>query len=715
MSLELDAQTSILGNIGFYSYGMASLAYIMVMILAFIIRRNSPLGTALLAATAFTALWASAVTVSTLLWEPQVRLIQLTEILRTASWIFVLLTLLGTRLQGTNHILATDRWVPWFATAILLVLAAVFGVEPLVEQLSPAFDISLYANFSAWLAMSIVGLLLLEQFFRNSNEDELWATKHMCVGLGILFAFDFFMYAEALLFRHLDQALWQARGFVSTMAAALMAISIARTDRSGPSDNDHGVSLSRHVAFHSLTLMASGIYLITMALAAYFIRYLGGSWSGVLQIAFLCAAGLTLIVLLFSGQIRARSRVWLSKNFFSYKYDYRLEWLQFTRTLAGGDNDIPQNIIRAVSKLAKSPSGVLWSLTDNGRFNILANWEMPLPESDLDLGNLAHWLQAHGWIIDLREWRRAPDVYRNLQLPALLTEIPRAWLVIPLLFGDRLQGILLLRESELVQDLNWEDRDLLKLAGRQAASHLAQFQSDKALVDSRQFEAFNRLSAYVIHDLKNILAQLSLVVSNAQKHKENPEFIDDMVNTVSNSVTRMSKLMAQLRSGAGQTELQQFDLDELLESVVADCKLRMPVPEFSQVDGDYSLRGDYERLQTVFSHLIQNAQEATEKEGRVSVRLMNSPGCAIVEIEDTGTGMDAHFVRHRLFKPFDSTKGLTGMGIGAFESRDFIRRLGGDISVSSTPGQGSLFRLSVPTENTTKVKHESGQQEVNNR
>lgn len=715
MSLELDAQTSILGNIGFYSYGMASLAYIMVMILAFIIRRNSPLGTALLAATAFTALWASAVTVSTLLWEPQVRLIQLTEILRTASWIFVLLTLLGTRLQGTNHILATDRWVPWFATAILLVLAAVFGVEPLVEQLSPAFDISLYANFSAWLAMSIVGLLLLEQFFRNSNEDELWATKHMCVGLGILFAFDFFMYAEALLFRHLDQALWQARGFVSTMAAALMAISIARTDRSEPSDNDHGVSLSRHVAFHSLTLMASGIYLITMALAAYFIRYLGGSWSGVLQIAFLCAAGLTLIVLLFSGQIRARSRVWLSKNFFSYKYDYRLEWLQFTRTLAGGDNDIPQNIIRAVSKLAKSPSGVLWSLTDNGRFNILANWEMPLPESDLDLGNLAHWLQAHGWIIDLREWRRAPDVYRNLQLPALLTEIPRAWLVIPLLFGDRLQGILLLRESELVQDLNWEDRDLLKLAGRQAASHLAQFQSDKALVDSRQFEAFNRLSAYVIHDLKNILAQLSLVVSNAQKHKENPEFIDDMVNTVSNSVTRMSKLMAQLRSGAGQTELQQFDLDELLESVVADCKLRMPVPEFSQVDGDYSLRGDYERLQTVFSHLIQNAQEATEKEGRVSVRLMNSPGCAIVEIEDTGTGMDAHFVRHRLFKPFDSTKGLTGMGIGAFESRDFIRRLGGDISVSSTPGQGSLFRLSVPTENTTKVKHESGQQEVNNR
>lgn len=712
VSLELEAQTGIFGNIGFYSYGMASLAYIMLAILAFIIRRNNPLGGALLAAVSFTALWAAVMTISTLLVEPQTQLLQLTEIARNAVWIFVLLKLLATRLQGTNHILTTDRWVPWFAITISLILAVLLGVEPLIEQLSPVFDLSLYVNFGTWLFMSIVGLLLLEQYFRNSNENELWATKHLCVGLGILFAFDFFMYAEALLFRQLDQTLWQARGFVTTMAAVLMAISIGRTDRSEPQENDHGIYLSRHVAFHSLTLMASGIYLITMALAAYFIRYLGGSWGGVLQVAFLCAAGLTLLVLLFSGQIRASSRVWLSKNFFSYKYDYRLEWLQFTQILASGDNDIPVNIIRAVGRLAKSPSGILWSRTDGGRFNIVASWEMPPPESDIDLGNLPQWLQTHEWIIDLHEWRRAPDVYRNLQLPKLLTEIPRAWLIIPLLFGDQLQGVLLLRESDLVQDLNWEDRDLLKVSGRQAGSHLAQFQADQALVESRQFEAFNRLSAYVIHDLKNILAQLSLMVSNAQKHKHNPEFIDDMVDTVSNSVDRMSNLMVQLRSGAGKTELQEFELDELLESVVAECGLRTPVPEFSRVAGNYALNCDRERLQTVFSHLIQNAQEATEKDGQLSVRLLTSPGCVVVEIEDTGTGMDAHFIRQRLFKPFDSTKGLTGMGIGAFESRDFIRSLGGDITVSSTPGQGSLFRVSIPNGSTELNGHNSTDHEA---
>ncbi len=696
MSLELEAQTGMLSNIGLYSYGAALLAYIMLIVLVFIARRNHPLGSALLAATSLTALWAAVVTVSTVLIEPRIVLIQLAEVARNAAWIFVLLKLIGLRLQGTNQILASNRWIPWFAFAVSLILLALLAAEPLMRQLTPLYDLSLYASFSAWIAMSIVGLLLLEQFFRNSNEGELWGTKHLCLGLGILFTFDFFMYAEGLLFRQLDRNVWQARGIITTMAAVLMAVSISRTDRGQAQENSQGVHLSRHVAFHSLTLMASGVYLIIMALAAYFIRYLGGTWGGVLQISFLCASGLTLIVLLFSGHIRASARVWLSKNFFSYKYDYRLEWLQFTEILASGNRDIPENITRAVANLAKSPAGILWSRSEDGRFNIVANWEMPLPDTDIDLRELSQWLQIHGWIVDLREWRKAPDVYRNLELPKVLTGIPRAWLIIPLLFGDRLQGILLLRESDLLRDLNWEDRDLLKLAGRQAASHLAQFQADRALVESRQFEAFNRLSAYVIHDLKNILAQLSLMVANAQKHKHNPEFIDDMVNTVSNTVNRMSKLMAQLRSDTGQTEQQNFELAELLEKVVTESQLRAPTPEFAVVEGRFTLTCDRERLHTVFGHLVQNAQEATDNNGHIIVRLLRSHGAAVVEIEDTGIGMAEDFIRHRLFKPFDSTKGLTGMGIGAFESRDFIRSLGGDISVQSTPGLGSVFRVHIP-------------------
>jgi len=705
MSLAVDEQTSIVGNIGLYSYGTTLLAYFMLVILVAIARRNTPLGGALLAASVLTAVWAGIVTVSTVMAEPLVLAMQLGEIARDAAWIFVLLKLVGLRLQGTDHILASHRWVPWFGLCFGLIVAGLIATEFLVELLSPVYDLSLYASFSTWIVMSVLGLLLLEQFFRNSNESELWGIKHLCLGLGILFIFDFFMYAEALLFRQLDRNLWLARGIVTTMAAVLMAISVSRTDRSEGVENVRGIHLSRHVAFHSLTLMASGIYLITMALAAYFIRYLGGNWGGVLQVVFLCASGLTLIVLLFSGQIRASTRVWLSKNFFSYKYDYRLEWLQFTQTLASGTNDIPEKITRAVANLAKSPAGLLWSRADDGTFDIVANWEMPIPDTDIDLSDLAHWLQEHEWIIDLREWRAAPDIYRNLELPTFLTAISRAWLIIPLLFGDRLQGILLLRESEIVRDLNWEDRDLLKVAGKQAGSHLAQFQADKALVESRQFEAFNRLSAYVIHDLKNILAQLSLMVANAQKHKHNPEFVDDMVGTVSNTVERMSKLMAQLRSGAGQADQKEFELTDLLDTVVAQCSLRSPVPELIPSNDKFTLTCDRDRLQTVFGHLVQNAQEASDKNGRVIIRTLRENDAAIVEIEDDGIGMDDHFVRNRLFKPFDSTKGLTGMGIGAFESRDFIRSLGGSINVQSSVGKGSIFRVRIPCPKATEHKN----------
>jgi len=694
---KLEAGNGSFSDIGLYSYGSALLAYTLLTILALVIRRYNPVGNALFAASAVTAVWAGSVTLSTLLPTPQTTLIQLAEFARNTAWALVLVQLLRLRLVGSkNHLLTRHSWPAVFAAFFGALLAILLAAGPLQFSLSLSAPMSSNLTFGTWLVMSVLGLLLLEQFFRNSNENELWPVKHLCIGLGILFIYDFFMYAEALLFRHLDRSLWQARGVVTTLGAILMIISLSRTDRSGESAAPRGFHPSRHVAFHSLTLMASGLYLIGMALAAYFIRYLGGSWGGVLQIAFLCAAGLVLVMLLFSGQIRARARVWLSKNFFSYKYDYRLEWLQFTRTLASGDTDIPHDITRAIANLAKSPGGVLWAETENGHFSCVAHLEMPDPRIDMELGSLPVWLQAHQWIIDLNEWRKAPDIYRNLDLPAAVARVPRAWLIIPLVFGEHLQGILMLKESELLRELNWEDRDLLKVASRQAASHLAQYQADKALVESRQFEAFNRLSAYVIHDLKNILAQLSLMVSNAQKHKHNPEFVDDMIETVSNSVSRMNNLMVQLRSGALATETEHFDLAQLLEAAVAECAAREPVPRLSLDGTTHPVNCERERLHTVFCHLIHNAQDAAGKRGRVDVRLCDRGGSAVVEIEDDGAGMDEQFIRERLFKPFDSTKGLTGMGIGAFESRDFIRSIGGDIGVSSSPGEGSLFQVRIP-------------------
>jgi putative PEP-CTERM system histidine kinase len=250
--------------------------------------------------------------------------------------------------------------------------------------------------------------------------------------------------------------------------------------------------------------------------------------------------------------------------------------------------------------------------------------------------------------------------------------------------------------ADPVQSLNWEDRSLLKTAAHQAASYVAQYRLDQALMRARQFEAFSQLSAYVAHDLKNLLAQQSLLLSNAEKHKHNPAFIEDMITTIKSSVDRMQRLMAQLRSGIRGAPPSSIMLDEVIAEAVTLHTKRDPKPQFTTHCAGLQVNADRERLCTVLSHLIQNAQDATPPEGQLQIRLQQDGSNAIIEIEDNGAGMSAEFVKERLFRPFDSTKGLTGMGIGAFESLEFVRSLGGDLNVQSELGQGTLMRVILP-------------------
>jgi putative PEP-CTERM system histidine kinase len=385
----------------------------------------------------------------------------------------------------------------------------------------------------------------------------------------------------------------------------------------------------------------------------------------------------------------------LAKHFFSYRYDYREEWLKFTRALSRLENDIPAGILRTMAPLATASGGVLMGREPDGGLRLLARWNLEdtLPA---DLGQLPAWVQRSGWVVDRNEWLTAPDLYEDLQFPRALAEAQWLWLIVPLFFQDELEGLLFLRAAEAPRRLNWEDRDLLKTAGQQAGALLAQHRANRALVEARQFDAFNRLSAYVIHDLKNILAQQSLMLANAKKHRDNPAFVDDMIATVASSVERMERLMVQMRSGLREAEAAPLDLGELLAEVAERRSGQRPVPRLLPASGSCTVIGDCERLSTVFGHLVQNAQEATPPEGKVTISLSAGRGTVQATVCDNGCGMDAAFLRDRLFQPFESTKGLTGMGIGAFESREYVRQLGGDITVRSEPGQGSTFTVTLP-------------------
>jgi putative PEP-CTERM system histidine kinase len=681
----------MLSNVGLFSYLTASITYAVLTLLLVATVRGRPFGLILIVASALTMLWAAVVAAGTMMAYPPVALMQLTELLRDAAWIFFLLQMMSLRFDGKLMSLAGKRWLPLFVSVLAAILFILFALPAVLANYSLRLEVLWDIDFLVWIGIAILGLVLLEQIFRNAIGGERWSIKYLCFGLGGLFAFDLFMYAQALLFRQMDPQVWQARGLVNALAAPLIAIGIARN-----TDWKQQLQLSRQVVFHTATLLGAGVYLITMAVAGYFIKYLGGNWGGVLQISFLIFAGILLLALLFSGQIRAKTRVFLSKHFFSYKYDYREEWLKFTETLASIGENVPEGITGTMARLVDSPGGLLWGSRDGIYYRLLCNWQMPEPAESADMVKLANWLRESQWVIDVDELRRIPDLYGDLEPPQWLGQIEDAWLIVPLMFNDDLQGILLLEHSPLQKSINWEDRDLLKTAGRQAASHLAQYLANQALVEARQFDAFNRLSAYVVHDLKNILAQQSLLVSNAQKYKHKPEFVDDMITTVGNSVSRMTSLMEQMRSGVRGSGPRELSLSELLQETVRALNAQEPRPGLTLAAQDCIVLSDEERLQTVFGHLIQNAQEACDRTGQVDVSLREESGTAVVEIKDNGKGMDQDFIRHRLFKPFDSTKGLTGMGIGAFESREFVRSLGGDIKVESTPGEGSLFQIFIP-------------------
>jgi putative PEP-CTERM system histidine kinase len=420
----------------------------------------------------------------------------------------------------------------------------------------------------------------------------------------------------------------------------------------------------------------------------------------VLQVTFLFGAVLLLFVMMFSGTLRARLKVFLSKNFFNYHYDYREEWLRFTRTLSEGEPGIQlrERSIQAIAELVDSPGGILWLSQDTGELEQVAHWNMPAEKTAEQLdSSLCQFLEKRQWVIHLDNYDLQPELYDGLDLPEWLRAVPRAWLVVPLILHERLLGFVVLAKSKSNIELDWEVNDLLKTAGMQAASYLAQLEAATALLVARQFESFNRMSAFVVHDLKNLIAQLSLLLSNADKHRDNPEFQKDMVQTIANSRDKMKRLLLQLRGGYSLEPPASVAVHDVVRQAVAARSGLKPAPRFESCAGALSVVAHSARLERVIGHLIQNAVEATPADGEVTVQLSRQTGSAVIEISDTGCGMTEQFMRSRLFKPFESTK-LTGMGIGTYEARQYVRELGGRIDVQTAESQGTTFRVMLPLE-----------------
>lgn len=604
------------------------------------------------------------------------------DILYYACWysaIFgIVLRLTGERLMPA---LRLGGYALLASLSIMAILGAMGGRQVAV----------LYAsNLTIWgnLLMAVYGLLLLEQLYRNVSVTSRHAIKFFSLGLAALFIYDLYLYSQMLIFQAIPPDAWNARGAIYGIAGVFLIITLSKTD------DVPQVSLSRKMVFYTTSLTGAGILLFLMSAVGYYVKLYGGNWGAAAQQVITFCGIMALVIISTVPRYRAHALVFINKHFFSHKYDYRAEWLKLIDQLSQpvDEGDLHQRAIRAVTEIFDCQGGILW-LNSGSRFDPVSayNCELPSHANEPDDSPFIAVLSGKEWVFEATS-QLSPESHA---LPAWADEIDQLWIILPLLNESDLLGFMALSSASQRSRPSWEDLDLLKTVGRQIASYLARHQAAELLAQSRQFDAYNKLTAFIMHDLKNLIAQQALVVDNAAKHKENPAFVEDAIRTIENSVRRMSDLLGKLQRRE-PSPAKALDLDRILMETIKKCADIKPYPSLRLEARGLKARADKDNLIMIMMHLIKNAQEATDHTGFIDVRLTKEGEQAIIEVEDNGEGMSPEFIRERLFKPFVTTKSGKGMGIGVFQAREYIRNIGGDVSVSSEPGLGTTFTVTIP-------------------
>lgn len=481
------------------------------------------------------------------------------------------------------------------------------------------------------------------------------------------------------------------RGGVLVTVAAVFAANAGRVA-------DRPVQLSRTAAVQSLSMLAVLSYLAIFAGVTEAIEALGGRHARVLQTAFVFGSTATALAVLSTPALRAWLRVKVAKHLFRHRYDYRTEWMRFTGVLSRGEADAPlgERVTRAVAELLDCPAGALLAC-DAGALTLAATWnwdDAPLPPS-IDDRALCRHLAETGRVIELDAVRAGSADGDRPAVPPILLAIPDAWAIVPLPQPGGLAGAILLARPPIARTLDWEDFDLLKVAGRQAAASLAEWQAQTRLAEAERFDEFNRRFAFILHDIKNLVSQLSLVARNAERHADNPAFRADMAITLNEATARMNDLVARLSpAGAVPAVTSRAVVPiEIAERIAASHRLSHPVT----VKGDAAAiaLGDAAGIEQILRHLIQNAIDASAPGVPVEVAVIARADRIAVEVTDHGCGMSPAFIRERLFRPFTSTK-AAGFGIGAYEARSLTLAMGGTLDVHSREGAGTRFTLTLP-------------------
>ena len=671
--------------IGISGYLLAGCAYLVFILLLLAARNNTLSGRLVLLGSVF--LLASSVASAIQIDQGfSLHTVLLIETFKLAIW-----SLLVLCTQTNVHTLRAAFRQPKIKKYLLtwLLLSALCWLAALSQPHGAKYLFSLFLLLNLWL------MVLLEQLYRNADVKVKWALWSLIIALGMTTVFDFVLFAQAAMINQLDFSYWYARGFIAALGMPLILISTRRIKNWSVN-----VFVSRDVVFYSSMLMISGLYLLLLAFAGYVINYFGGAWGDVVSIAFVILGGTVLAALLVTERLRREVKVFITKHFFANKYDYRLEWLKSIDQLSNSKSD---NYYQAATQVICSSlnieQGALVSKASMGTYKLLYQQALDIENRQLHhLSVVDQYCQQHGWIIDVREYASIESSYPELALDIEFCRSQHIDIIIPIFKNEYVFGFFLLALPKGRSLLNWEDRDLLFAISKQLSNYISLNEANDRLAESKQFDAFHRMSAFLVHDLKNVQAQLGLINANAKRHRDNPAFIDDVFETIDSATERLDKVLSQLRNKqVAESSKKRVSVNQLMAQVAKQRNVASPKVTL-EVSVEIEIVIDQETFYSVLNHLVQNAQEATLDDGWVKIRAELIASNLHIAVLDNGYGMSDDFIKNRLFKPFDTTKGNAGMGIGVYEAKQFIESAGGTMQVTSFEDEGSIFHLTIPSE-----------------
>lgn len=552
----------------------------------------------------------------------------------------------------------------------------------------------------ALLIFTVFILMNLEQTFRATVGTLRWRIKFALLGFAVIFAVRIYTYTQALLFSAGSQALAQLNAVALVLGCGFIGLAYAR---SGFAEID--VYPSQAALRTSLTVILVGTYLLLVGVLAQAIAAFGGVESFQLQATFVLVAVSILAVLLLSDRLRQRIRLFVASNFKKARHDSLQIWTKASRELGSvkGRSAYCSTMARLIADTFQTLSVSLWLCEEEGGITLVAS----TVESGFDRGEKAITLPAKS-LEGLLAWGSRPCALHTADPPwaGALAGLLRAdqssssmLYVLPLISCGKLLGLTLLQDRVNFTPYTIEEFELLQCLGEQCAAGLLNLRLTDDLVQARELEAFQAMSAFFVHDLKNAASTLTLMLRNLPIHFNDPEFRQDALRGIGRTTDRINELVERLSLFRGTLELQRasMDLSKLVGETLDGLEQLRSVTVVRDLGPTPRIRGDAAQLQSVITNLLLNAREATPDSGEIRITTGAHDGSARISVADTGCGMSAAFIRDRLFRPFSSTKSK-GLGIGMFHSRMIVTAHEGTLQVRSEPGKGTTFMVSLPTE-----------------